>query len=131
MVVGLVFQVTNDRLFGGCASICPPCKPRIHSARPDMRPSEALKLYRDQIRTIALKNRVTNPRVFGSVLRNEDTEESDLDILVEPTQYTTLTDIARIQVELMALLNVSVDVLTPRALPEKFRQKVIGEALPI
>jgi hypothetical protein len=96
-----------------------------------MRPSEALKLYRDQIRKIALKNRVTNPRVFGSVLRNEDTEESDLDILVEPTEDTTLMDIGAIQIELSELLQISIDVLTPRALPEKFRAAVIQEAQPI
>ena len=96
-----------------------------------MRPSEALKLYRDQIRKIALKNRVTNPRVFGSVLRNEDTEQSDLDILVEPTAETTLMDIGAIQIELSELLKISIDVLTPRALPEKFRAAVIQEAQPI
>ena len=94
-----------------------------------MRPSEALQLHRDRIREIALSHRVTNPRVFGSVLRGEDTEDSDLDILVEPTAETTLMDIAKIQVELKRLLAVNVDVQTPRALPEKWRQVVIGEAL--
>lgn len=94
-----------------------------------MRPSEALNLYRDRIREIALSHRVTNPRVFGSVLHGEDTEDSDLDILVEPTAETTLMDIARIQVELKHLLAIEVDVLTPRALPEKWRQQVIDEAL--
>ena len=94
-----------------------------------MRPSEALKLHRDRIREIALSHRVTNPRVFGSVLRGEDTEESDLDILVEPTAQTTLMDIAKIEVELNQLLQIQVDVLTPKALPEKWRQRVIGEAL--
>ena len=94
-----------------------------------MRPSEALALHRDRIREIALSHRVTNPRVFGSVLRGEDTEESDLDILVEPTAQTTLMDIAKIEVELNQLLQIQVDVLTPKALPEKWRQRVIGEAL--
>jgi hypothetical protein len=65
------------------------------------------------------------------VLRGEDTEESDLDILVEPTEETTLMDIAKIQVALKHLLDVRVDVLTPRALPEKWRQQVIREALSI
>ena len=96
-----------------------------------MRPSEALDLYRDRIREIVLSHRVTNPRVFGSVLRGEDTEESDLDILVEPTADTTLFDIGAIQFELSELLNVSIDVLTPRALPESFRQIVEKEAQPL
>jgi predicted nucleotidyltransferase len=96
-----------------------------------MRPSEALALHRDRIREIALSHRVTNPRVFGSVLRGEDTEDSDLDILVEPTAETTLFDIGAIQHELTELLPVAVDVLTPRALPEKFRHLVQQEAQPI
>jgi uncharacterized protein len=94
-----------------------------------MRPSEALNLHRHRIREIVLSHRVTDPRVFGSVLHGEDTENSDLDILVEPTTETTLMDLAKIQVELKRLLNVEVDVLTPKALPEKWRQRVIGEAM--
>lgn len=93
-----------------------------------MRPSIALQTHRDRIREIALSHRVTNVRVFGSVLSGEDTEDSDLDILVEPTKDTTMFDIARIQMELDALLDVSVDVLTPKGLPETFRQRVVDEA---
>ena len=93
-----------------------------------MRPSEALNLHRDRIREIALSHRVTNVRVFGSVMNDEDTEESDLDILVDPTPNATLFDIARIQVELSDLLQVSVDVLTPNALPAHFRERVLHEA---
>ena len=96
-----------------------------------MRPSEALNLHRDRIREIALSHRVTNPCVFGSVLRGEDSEDSDLDILVEPTEEMTLFDIGAIQFELSELLKISVDVLTPRALPEKFRLIVQQEAQPI
>ena len=94
-----------------------------------MRPSEALGMYRDRIRAIALSHRVTNPRVFGSVVRREDTEESDLDVLVEPTGETTMMDIAKIQVELTRLLAVRVDVLTPKALPEKWRERVLRESV--
>ncbi len=93
-----------------------------------MRPSLALNAHREAIREIALRHRVTNVRVFGSVLRGDDTEDSDLDLLVEPTAETTLMDIARIQVEVAKLLNITVDVLTPRALPDKFRAQVMQEA---
>jgi predicted nucleotidyltransferase len=96
-----------------------------------MRPSQALKLHRDRIRAIALSHRVTNVRVFGSVLRGEDRDDSDLDILVEPTAETTLMDIGAIQYQLKELLGIPIDVLTPNALPEKFRQRVVNEAEPI
>jgi predicted nucleotidyltransferase len=72
-----------------------------------------------------------NARVFGSVLHGDDVEESDLDILIDPTPPTTLMDVARIQVELEKLLGVSVDVLTPKALPDKFRGQILAEAAPV
>ena len=93
-----------------------------------MRPSIALQTHREAIRRIALSHRVTNVRVFGSVVHGDDTEGSDLDILVEPTLETTMMDIAKIQLELSQLLPVTVDVLTPNGLPDKFRSQVIAEA---
>jgi predicted nucleotidyltransferase len=93
-----------------------------------MRPSTALQTHREAIRSIALRHRVTNVRVFGSVVHGDDTEDSDLDLLVEPTSDTTMMDIAKIQLELAQLLKVTVDVLTPKALPIKFRDQVIAEA---
>lgn len=93
-----------------------------------MRPSAALAQHRDQIRAIALSHRVTNVRVFGSVLVGEDTECSDLDLLVDPTNETTLMDIGAIRYELKQLLGIPVDVSTPNALPDKFRQRVLDES---
>ncbi|MBD9357263.1 nucleotidyltransferase family protein [Methylomonas albis] len=96
-----------------------------------MRPSLALQTHRDAIREIVLRHRVKNVRVFGSVVHGDDTDDSDLDLLVDPTPETTMMDIAKIQVELARLLHITVDVLTPRALPDKFREQVIQEAQPL
>lgn len=54
-----------------------------------------------------------------------------MDILIDPTAETTLMDVAKIQVELEKLLGVSVDVLTPQALPDKIRNYVLAEAVPV
>ena len=96
-----------------------------------MRPSEALNLHRDAIRKIAESHRVRNVRVFGSALRGTDREGSDLDLLVDPTDETTLFDIGAIRHELRGMLGLKVDVLTPGALPESLRQRVIEEAVPV
>jgi uncharacterized protein len=96
-----------------------------------MCPSIALQTHREAIREIALRHRVRNVRVFGSVLHGKGTEDSDLDLLVEPTSETTLMDIAKIQVEAAKLLKVSVDVLTSNALPDKFRTQVMTGAVAI
>lgn len=96
-----------------------------------MKPSTALQAHRAAIRTVVERHRARNARVFGSVLHGDDQEGSDLDILIEPTPSTTLMDVAAIQVELEKLLGVSVDVLTPNALPDTFRTAVLAEAAPI
>jgi predicted nucleotidyltransferase len=84
-----------------------------------------------RMRGVVAAHRACNARVFGSVLHGLDTESSDLDIVVDTTSQTTLMDVAAIQVKLESLLGVSVDVLTPKALPEKFRHVVLAEAMPI
>ena len=96
-----------------------------------MRPSEALASNRAAIRHVVESHRARNARVFGSVLHGQDTDGSDLDILIDTTPETTLMDVAAIQVELQHLLGVSVDVLTPKALPDTFRNRIISEAVPV
>jgi predicted nucleotidyltransferase len=93
-----------------------------------MKPSEALQLHRAAVRRVIELHRVRNARVFGSALRGDDSEQSDLDLLVDPTPETTLFDIGAIRRE---LLGVPVDVITPKALPEKFRAAVLASARPI
>ncbi|SHI17062.1 nucleotidyltransferase family protein [Pollutimonas bauzanensis] len=93
-----------------------------------MKPSEALRANRVAIRRIVELDRAGNARVFGSVLRGEDTDTSDLDILVDPTPQTTLFDIGAIRHELGKLLGVPVDVLTPNALPDTFRAAILAQA---
>jgi predicted nucleotidyltransferase len=96
-----------------------------------MKPSIALQENRAVIRAVVERHGACNVRVFGSVVHGNDQEGSDLDILIDPTPNTTLMDVARIQVELEKLLGVAVDVLTPKALPDKFRGVVLSEAVPI
>jgi hypothetical protein len=96
-----------------------------------MKPSEALSANRVAVRRVIEFHRARNGRVFGSAMRGDDSEQSDLDILIDPTPETTLFDIGAIRRELRALLGVPVDVLTPKALPEKFRAAVLATARPI
>lgn len=105
--------------------------PHVASRDQALRPSCALQLHGPAIRAIALRHRVHNVRVFGSVLHGTDTPASDLDLLVDPTPETSLLDIAGIESELAQLLSVRVDVLTPQGLPEKWRGQVIAEARPV
>ncbi len=96
-----------------------------------MKPSVALNHHRAAVREAVGRFRVTNPRVFGSILTGTDTEASDLDLLVDPLPNTTLFDLGGLQEELQHLLGVRVDVLTPGGLPKKMRAAVLAEAMPV
>jgi predicted nucleotidyltransferase len=96
-----------------------------------MKPSEALRSHRDDIRRVVQAHRARNARVFGSVLHGDDTENSDLDVLVDPLPGATLLDMGAIQTELEEVLGVSVDLLTPGDLPVKYRAQVLKDAIPV
>ena len=96
-----------------------------------MKPSLALSVNRAVIRALVNEHGMLNPRVFGSVVRYEDTDSSDLDILVDPQANTSLRDIAKLQLCLEKKLGIHVDVLTPKSLPESFRDQVVKNAIPV
>jgi len=96
-----------------------------------LRPSQALRQHRDAVCLAAARYRVANPRVFGSALREDDSDGSDLDLLVEAMPGTTLLDLGGLQDELQEMLGVRVDVLTLKDLPPKFRDIVALEARPV
>jgi hypothetical protein len=96
-----------------------------------MRPSTAFLQHRAAIQRATGRFRATNPRVMGSVLHGNDTDASDLDLLVDPMPGATLFDLGGLQDELEELLGVRVDVVTPRDLPERLRAQVLAEARPV
>ena len=75
--------------------------------------------------------RTANPRVFGSVPRGTDREDSDLDLLVFALPGVTLFDLSGLRIALEALLGVSVDIRTPGELAPKIRARVHAEAGPV
>ena len=96
-----------------------------------VKPSRALHLHRNEVRRLVEQRRARNPRVFGSVVHGRDSEDSDLDILVDPLPGATLFDLGGLQVALEDLLGIRVDLLTPGDLPQRLREKVLREALPV
>lgn len=96
-----------------------------------MNPSEALGVHRVELRQLVSRYGLSHPRVFGSVLSGTDTDESDLDLLVEPSESTSLLTLAGLKIDAEELLGVSVSVLTPNGLPPKFRNQVLQQAQPL
>lgn len=59
--------------------------------------------------------------VFGSYARNEETEKSDLDLLVAFSEVPSLLELIRMEQELSELLGIKVDLVTERSLNDKIR----------
>ena len=96
-----------------------------------MRPSELLKLKRDEILALAAKAGALNVRVFGSAARGDDGEESDLDLLVDWSPQTSLFDVGGLVTDLQELLGKRVDVISAQQLHPHFRARVLAQARPI
>ena len=86
----------------------------------------------DAIARFCRRNRIAKLSLFGSVLRDDFGPDSDIDFLVEfePNAAIDLFDMARMEIELAALLGVNrkVDLRTPEDLSRYFRQHVIDTA---
>ena len=95
------------------------------------RPSEALEASRDEVLAFARRHGASKVLVFGSVARNEDDPESDIDLLMDiPTTYG-LFAMARLQRELSELLGVRVDLGSVDDLRPRIRERVLAEARPL
>ncbi len=66
-------------------------------------------------------------RVFGSVARGENRENSDVDFLVEFEKGRTLLDLIGLKLDLQDLLGTPVDIVTPGSL-RYIRERILAEA---
>ena len=95
------------------------------------KPSQAFETHRTSVGRVVEAHQARNPRVFGSIARGEDTERSDLDLLVDTTKSTSLFDLAAFGLELERLIGIPVHVTTAGALRGALRVRVLAEAEPV
>lgn len=74
---------------------------------------------------------VTRSSLFGSIVRRERGEDSDVDILVEFSKGKSLLDLVDLKIKLEKILGVKVDVLTYRSISPYLRATIQKEALQI
>jgi hypothetical protein len=95
------------------------------------KPSQAFGAHRASVRHVVEAHQARNPRVFGSIARGEDNESSDLDLLVDTTESTSLFDLAAIELELERLIGIPVHVTIAGGLRGALRERVLAEAEPV
>jgi len=106
-------------------------RPRLQQPRLHGRLGARLLRERRRVRQIAGRHGLANPRVFGSVARSEDTEGSDIDLLVDVAPGVGLLGLARCQRELELLLGAPVDLVPASDLKPAVARTVLDEALPL
>lgn len=67
--------------------------------------------------------------VFGSFARNENREDSDLDILVQFKQTVNLLDLIGLEQDLSELLGIKVDLVTDKALHPEIKKRIEKDVL--
>lgn len=84
----------------------------------------------EEIAAFCERNHIRKLSLFGSVLRDDFSDDSDVDVLVEfePEARVSYLSLAEMQFELVDLLQREIDLLTPGALSDRFRQKVMNTA---
>ena len=93
-----------------------------------MKMDEVVLPNREKILQLANQYGARQVRVFGSVARRQDDDESDIDFLVDMEPGRSLFDLGGLLVDLEKLLNSKVDVVTERGLKERIRDRVVNEA---
>jgi predicted nucleotidyltransferase len=91
-----------------------------------------LQNKREQILDIAAKHGAYNVRVFGSVVRGEDTPDSDIDFLIDYDleKITPWFPVGLIH-DLQDFLGRDVDVVTAKSLHHYIKDRVLSEAKPL
>jgi predicted nucleotidyltransferase/DNA-binding XRE family transcriptional regulator len=103
--------------------------PRDQLGLPDTRLGRRLRRHRRAVTEIAARRGAHNVRVFGSVARGEDTDNSDIDLLVDLDIGVGLVSLAGLHRELADLLHVDVDVVPAATLKPAVRDEVLSEAI--
>ena len=93
--------------------------------------TELRQTRRDEILGAAAAFGAHNVRVFGSVVRGDSKERSDIDFLVDLETGRSLMDLGGLLMTLRELLGQRVDVATEQMLRPHLRERVLAEAVPL
>jgi len=84
----------------------------------------------EELATFCRRHHIRKLAWFGSFIRDDFGPTSDIDVLVEfePDARVGLFAVARMEIELSAMLGRNVDLRTPEDLSRYFRDKVVANA---
>ena len=92
--------------------------------------SELRTRFQDKILAIAKECHIETVKVFGSTVRGEARNDSDVDLLIS-INGATLLDVGRFQWKVQDLIKKKVDVVFEKGLHRVIAERVKKEALPL
>lgn len=92
---------------------------------------EQLRAKREALIALADRHKAENIRVFGSVARGEENENSDVDLLVHFRDGASLFDLIHLIDDTSALIETKVDIVSDGGLSPYLAKRILSEAIPL
>jgi predicted nucleotidyltransferase len=88
-----------------------------------------IETHREQLLSLARRRGITSVRVFGSMARDQASDDSDVDLLVTLAPGTSALALGGMLMDAQELLGRHVDVVTETGLHPALRERVIADAV--
>ena len=92
---------------------------------------QLLKKHRQKLLNLAQQYGAYNVRVFGSVIRGTDTEDSDVDFLMSFREGTSLFDRGGLVSDFKDFLGCDVDIVSDKTVKSSLRDEILSSAQPL
>ena len=96
-----------------------------------MKLEQIIREKSEDIKKVAQMHGANNVRIFGSIARGEESQESDIDFLVDIGAETSSWFPAGLILDLEKILGRRVEVVTEKGLNHLIRDRILNEAMPI
>ena len=92
---------------------------------------EIIKAIKKRKKVLQEKYKVKEIGIFGSYVRGEQTEKSDVDILVDFYELPDVFNLLKLERSLRGTLKCRVDVVRKQAIRKELRDRILSEAIRI
>jgi hypothetical protein len=81
----------------------------------------------EKVKDMCRKNDIAMIGIFGSMIRGESTQKSDVDMLVRFFKPKSLLSVVALEREIGILIGRKIDLLTEEAISPYLRERILGE----
>jgi len=92
---------------------------------------DEIRKRREEIVAVSARHGARNVRIFGSVVRGDERDDSDIDFLVDMEPGRSIFDLGGLAVDLEDIFQRRVDVVTEKGLHWYLRAVIVSEAEPV